>query len=139
MKNDLWRIVNEKICIRKIILATFNEFDMKNMFFRRYKMNYYFNRTKNEDFIAKINLCIHSRFSKFRAKTFDYKRKAMKKALKAWRKQREFDEFIFNYIIDCDNYELFLDNEMIKKIIRNVHLMKIVKIFFAISMNWSKD
>jgi hypothetical protein len=139
MKDDLWRIVNEKICIRKIILATFNELDMKNMFSRRYEMNYCFNCTKNEDFIAKINLCIRSRLSKSRAKTLDYKRKAMKKTLKAWRNQREFDEFIFSYIIDDDDYELFLDNEIIKEIIRNVHLMKIVKNFLAISMNWSKD
>ncbi len=139
MKNDFWRIVNEKICIRKIILAIFNEFDMKNMFFRRYKMNCCFNCMKNEDFIAKINLCIRSRFNKFKAKTFDYKRKAMKKTLKAWRNQREFDEFILNYIIDDDDYEFFLDNEIIKKTIKNVHLMKIVKNFLAISMNWSKD
>jgi hypothetical protein len=139
MKNDLWRIVNEKICIRKIIFAIFNEFDMKNMSFRRYEMNCCFNCTKNEDFIAKINLCIRSRLNKFKAKTFDYKRRAMKKTLKAWRNQREFDEFIFNYIIDDDDYELFLDNEIIKEIIRNVHLMKIVKNFLAISMNWSRN
>jgi hypothetical protein len=139
MKNDLWRIINEKICIRKIILAIFNELDMKNMFFRRYKMNCCFNCTKNEDFIAKINLCIRSRLNKSKAKTFDYKRRAMKKALKAWRNQREFDEFIFNYIIDNDDYEFFLDNEIIKKIIKNVHLMKIVKNFLEISMNWSRN
>jgi hypothetical protein len=139
IKDDLWRIVNEKICIRKIILATFNELDMKNMFFRRYEMSCYFNCTKNEDFIAKINLCIRSRFSKFKAKTFDYKRRAMKKALKVWRNQREFNKFILNYIIDDNDYEFFLDNEIIKKIIKNVHLMKIVKNFLAISMNWSRN
>ncbi len=59
--------------------------------------------------------------------------------MKAWRNQREFNEFIFNYIIDDDDYEFFLDNEIIKKIIKNVHLMKIVKNFFAISMNWSRN
>jgi hypothetical protein len=139
MKNDLWRIVNEKICIRKIILATFNELDMRNMFFRWYEMNCCFNCTKNENFIAKINLCIRSHLNKSKVKTFDYKRKAMKKTLKSWRNQREFNEFILSYIINDDDYELFLDNEIIKKIIKNVHLMKIVKFFFAISMNWSKD
>jgi hypothetical protein len=112
---------------------------MKNMSFRRYEMNCYFNCTKNEDFITKINLCIRSRLNKSRAKTFDYKRRAMKKVLKAWRNQREFNEFILSYIIDDDDYEFFLDNEIIKEIIRNVHLMKIVKNFFAISMNWSRD
>jgi hypothetical protein len=139
MKNDLWRIVNEKICIRKIILAIFIELDIKNTSFRSYEMNCYFNCTKNEDFIAKINLCICSRLNKFKAKTFDYKRKAMKKTLKAWRNQCEFNEFIFMYIIDNDDYELFLDHEIIKKILKNVHLMKIVKNFLAISMNWSKN
>jgi hypothetical protein len=49
MKNDLWRIVNEKICIHKIILAIFDEFDMKNMFFHRYETNYCFHCTKNEN------------------------------------------------------------------------------------------
>jgi hypothetical protein len=79
MKDDLWRIVNEKICIRKIILAIFNELDMKNMSFHRYEMSCCFNCTKNEDSIAKINLCIRSRLNKSKAKTFDYKRRAMKK------------------------------------------------------------
>jgi hypothetical protein len=139
MKDDLWRIVNKKICIRKIILAIFNKLDMKNMSFRRYEMNCCFNCTKNEDFIAKIDLCIRSRLNKFKAKTFDYKRRAMKKALKAWRNQREFNEFILNYIINDDDYEFFLDNEIIKEIIKNLHLMKIVKNFLAISMNWSRN
>jgi hypothetical protein len=139
MKNDFWRIINEKICIRKIILAIFDELDMKNMFFRRYKTNCCSHCTKNENSIAKINLCIRFRLSKFKAKTFDYKRKTMKKALKIWRNKRESNEFIFNYIIDDDDYELFLDNEIIKKIIKNVHLMQIVKNFLAISTIWSKD
>jgi hypothetical protein len=139
MKNNLWRIVNEKICINKIILAIFNEFDMKNMSFHWYEMNCCFNCTKNEDFIAKINLCIRSRLNKLKTKTFDYKRRAMKKTLKAWQNQREFDEFIFNYVINDNDYEFFLDNEIIKEIIKNVHLIKIVKNFLAISMNWSRD
>jgi hypothetical protein len=139
MKNDLWRIVNEKICIRKIIFAIFNELDMKNMFFRRYETSCCFHCTKNEDFIAKINLCIRSRFSRFRAKTLNYKRKIMKKTLRKWRNQRESNEFILSYITDDNDYELFLDNEIIKEIIKNVHLMKIVENFLAILMNWSKD
>jgi hypothetical protein len=139
MKNDFWRIVNEKICIRKIILAIFNELDMKNMFFRRYETNCCFHCIENEDFIAKINLCIRSRLNKFKAKTFDYKRKTVKKALKTWRDKRESNEFILNYIINDDDYELFLDNEIIKEIIKNVHLMQIVENFLAISTNWSKD
>jgi hypothetical protein len=139
MKDDLWRIVNEKICIRKIILAIFDEFDMKNMFFRWYKTNCCFHCTKDENFTAKINLCIRSRFSRFKAKTFDYKRKTMKKALKTWRNKRESNEFILNYIIDDDNYELFLDNEIIKKIIKNVHLMQTIENFLAISTNWLRN
>jgi hypothetical protein len=139
MKNDLWRIVNKKICIRKIILAIFNEFDMKNMFFCRYETNYCFHCTKDENSTAKINLCIRSRLNRFKAKTFDYKRKTMKKALKIWRNKRESNEFIFNYIIDDDDYEFFLDNEIIKEIIKNVHLMQIVENFLTISTNWSKD
>jgi hypothetical protein len=139
IKNDFWRIVNEEICIRKIILAIFDELDMKNMFFRWYETNCCFHCTKNENSIAKINLCIHFRFNKFKTKIFDYKRKTMKKALKIWRDKRESNEFIFNYIIDDDDYELFFDNEIIKKIIKNVHLMQIVENFLAISTNWSKD
>ncbi len=139
MKDDLWRIVNEKICIRKIILAIFDELDMKNMFFHRYETNCCFHCTKDEDFIAKINLCIRSRLNKSKAKTFDYKRKTVKEALKTWRNKRESNEYILNYIIDDDDYELFFDNEIIKKIIRNVHLMQIVENFLAISTNWSRD
>jgi hypothetical protein len=139
MKNDLWRIVNEKICIRKIILAIFDKLDMKNMFFRRYETNCCFHCTKDENFTAKINLCIRSRLNRSRTKTFDYKRKTMKKTLKIWRNKRESNEFIFNYIIDDDDYELFLDNEIIKEIIKNVHLMQTIENFLAISTNWSKD
>jgi hypothetical protein len=82
IKNDFWRIINEKICIRKIILAIFDELDIKNIFFRRYKTNCCFYCMKNEDFTAKINLCIRFHFNKFKTKTFDYKRKTMKKTLK---------------------------------------------------------
>jgi hypothetical protein len=107
IKNDFWRIVNKKICIRKIIFAIFDELDIKNMFFRQYETNYYFHYTKNENSTAKINLCIRFHFSRFKTKTFDYKRKTMKKTLKIWRNQRESNEFIFNYIIDDDDYEFF--------------------------------
>jgi hypothetical protein len=138
-ENNLWRIINEKICICKIILAIFDELDMKNMFFRRYETNCCFHCTKNANFTAKINLCIRSRLNKFKAKTFDYKRKTMKKKLKTWRNKRESNEFIFNYIIDDNDYEFFLNNEIIKKLIKNVHLMQIVESFLAISRNWSRN
>ncbi len=63
----------------------------------------------------------------------------MKKALKTWRDRRELNEFIFNYIIDDDDYEFFFNNNVIKKIIKNVYLMKIVENFLQISMNWSRN
>jgi hypothetical protein len=108
MKNDLWRIINEKICIRKIIQIIFDKSDMNNIIFRRYEQDCCFHCTKNKKFVARINLCIRSRFVKSRAKTSSYKRKIVKKALKIWRDWRESNEFIFNYIIDDDDYEFFL-------------------------------
>jgi TfoX/Sxy family transcriptional regulator of competence genes len=139
MKNDFWRIINEKICIRKIILVIFDESNMNNIIFRRYEQNCCFHCTKNEEFIARINLCIRSRFVKSQAKASSYKRKIVKKTLKIWRNRRELNEFILNYIIDDDDYEFFFDDNVIKNIIKNVHLMKIVENFFQISMNWSRD
>ncbi len=76
---------------------------------------------------------------KSRAKASSYKRKIVKKALKTWRNRRESDEFILSYITDDDDYEFFFDDNVIKKIIKNVHLMKIVENFLQISMNWSRD
>jgi hypothetical protein len=110
MKNDLWRIINEKICIRKIILVIFDESNMNNIIFRRYEQNCYFHCTKNEKFIARINLCIRSRFVKSRAKASSYKRKIVKKALKTWRNRRELNEFILNYIINDNDYEFFFND-----------------------------
>jgi hypothetical protein len=72
-------------------------------------------------------------------KTSNYKRKIVKKTLKIWRNRRESNEFIFNYIIDDDDYKLFLNDNVIKEIIKNVYLMKIVENFLQISMNWSRD
>ncbi len=109
------------------------------MFFYRYETNCCFHCTKDEDSTAKINLCIRFRLSRSRAKTFDYNRKTMKKALKIWRNKRESNEFIFSYIIDDDDYEFFFNNEIIKEIIKNVHLMQIVENFLAISTNWSRN
>jgi hypothetical protein len=63
----------------------------------------------------------------------------MKKALKTWRNKRESNELILNYIINDDDYKFFLDNEIIKEIIKNVYLMQIVENFLAISTNWSRD
>jgi hypothetical protein len=139
MKNDFWRIINEKICIRKIILVTFDESDMNNINFRRYEQNCCFHCTKDEEFVVRINLCIRSRLVKSRTKASSYKRKIVKKTLKTWRNRRESNEFIFNYITDDDDYELFLDDNVIKEIIKNVHLMKIVENFLQISMNWSRN
>jgi hypothetical protein len=135
MKDDFWRIINEKICIRKIILVIFDESDMNNIIFRRYEQNCCFHCTKNEEFIARINLCIRSRLVKSRAKASSYKRKIVKETLKTWRDRRKSDEFILSYITDDDDYEFFLDNNVIKNIIKNVHLMKIVENFLQISMN----
>jgi hypothetical protein len=139
IKNDFWRIINEKICIRKIILVIFDELNMNNIIFRRYKQNCCFHCTKNEEFIARINLCIRFHFVKSRAKALNYKRKIVKEVLKIWRDQCELNEFILNYIIDDDDYEFFFDDNVIKNIIKNVHLMKIVENFLQISMNWSRN
>jgi hypothetical protein len=139
MKDDLWRIINEKICIRKIILAIFDESNMNDLSSRRYEQDCCSHCIKDNDFVARINLCIRSFLVKSRAKASNYKRKTVKKTLKIWRNQRESNEFILSYITDDDDYELFLNNDVIKNITRNVHLMKIVDDFLAISTNWSRD
>jgi hypothetical protein len=115
MKNDFSRIINKKICIRKIIFVIFDESNMNNIIFRRYEQSCCFYCTKNEEFIIRINLCIRSRFIKSRTKASSYKRKMVKKTLKTWRDRRESNEFILSYIIDDDDYELFFDDNVIKK------------------------
>jgi hypothetical protein len=66
-------------------------------------------------------------------------RKAIEETLCKWRDEKKSSEFLNTFLVQDDNYELFLNNVMIKNMIKNVHLIKSMKDLQAIIINWAKD
>jgi hypothetical protein len=139
MKNVLWRIINkssELTCIRKLILLIFNELNLAK---RSYENEYYFVCSFFEKFTFHIKIFKQSRFKKFKATTSLHVRKAIEETLCKWRDEKKSSEFSNIFFVQDDNYELFLNNVMIKNMIKNVHLIKTMKDFRAIMIDWAKD
>ena len=82
LNDDFWRIFNESsICIRKILLKIFNEFDMNEFSKRLYEINCCFHCFLNKNFIFKINFCKRIFFKIF-SKTFFHQHRAVETVLK---------------------------------------------------------
>jgi hypothetical protein len=139
MKNVFWRIINkssELTCIRKLILLILNE---SNLTRRSYENDCCFVCSSFEKFTSHIQTFKQSRFKRFRATTSFHVRKAIEKTLCKWRDEKKSSEFSNIFLVQDDNYELFLNNVMIKYMIKNVHSIKTMKDFRATIINWAKD
>jgi hypothetical protein len=66
-------------------------------------------------------------------------RKAIEETLCKWRNEKKSSEFSNTFLVQDDNYELFLNNVMIKNMTKNVHLIKTMKDFRATMIDWAKD
>jgi hypothetical protein len=131
MKNVLWRIINklsELTCIRRLILLIFNE---SNLAKRSYENDYCFVCFFFEKFTFHIKTFRQSRFKKFKATTLFHVRKLIEKTLCKWRDEKKSNEFSNIFFVQDDKYELFLNNVMIKNMIKNIHLIKTMKNFRA--------
>jgi hypothetical protein len=124
-------------CICKLILLILNELNLTK---RSYENDYcfvcffFFER-----FTSHIQTFRQSRFQKFKMTTSLHVRKTIKETLCKWRDEKKSSEFSNNFLVQNDNYELFLNNVMIKNIIKNVHLIKTMKDLRAIMIDWTKD
>jgi hypothetical protein len=139
MKNVLWRIINkssELTCIRKLILLILNE---SNLARRSYENDCCFVCSFFEKFTSHIETFRQSRFKKFRTTTSLHVRKAIEETLCKWRNEKKSSEFSNIFFVQDDNYELFLNNVMIKNMIKNVHLIKTMKDLRATMTDWAKD
>jgi hypothetical protein len=139
MKDVLWRIINkssELTCIRRLILLILNE---SNLTRRSYENDYCFVCSSFEKFTSHIKTFRQSRFKKFKATTSLHVRKTIEETLCKWRDEKKSSEFSNTFLVQNDNYELFLNNIMIKNMIKNVHLIKTMKDLRAIIINWAKD
>jgi hypothetical protein len=139
MKNVLWRIINkssELTCIRKLILLILNE---SNLTRRSYENDCCFICFFFEKFTFHIQTFKQSCFKKFKATTSLHMRKTIEETLCKWWNEKKSNEFSNIFLVQNDNYELFLNNIMIKKMIKNVHLIKTMKNFRVIMIDWTKD
>jgi hypothetical protein len=139
MKDVFWRIINklsELTCIRRLILLIFNE---SNLTKRSYENDCYFVCSFFEKFTFHIQIFKQSRFKKFKATTSFHVRKTIEKTLCKWRDEKKSSEFSNIFFVQNDNYKLFLNNVMIKNIIKNVHLIKTMKNLRAIMIDWAKN
>ncbi len=139
MKDILWRIINksnELTCIRKLILLNLNE---SNLTRRSYQNDCCFVCTFFEKFTFHIQTYRQSRSKKFRATTLSHVRETIKETLKKWRDEKRSSVFRNNFLVQDDNYEFFLNNDMIKNMIKNVHLIKTMNDFRAKMTSWAKD
>jgi hypothetical protein len=135
MKDVFWRIINklnELTCIRRLILLILNE---SNLTKRSYENDCCFVCSSFERFTSHIKTFRQSRFKKFRAITSLHVRKAIEKTLCKWRNEKKSNEFSNIFLVQDDNYELFLNNVMIKNMIKNVHLIKTMKDLRAIMID----
>jgi hypothetical protein len=129
MKDVFWRIINkssELTCIRRLILLILNE---SNLARRLYENDCYFVYSFFEKFTFHIKTFKQSRFKKFKTTTSFHVRKAIEETLCKWRDEKKSSEFSNTFLVQNDNYELFLNNVMIKNMIKNVHLIKTMKDF----------
>ncbi len=139
MKNVFWRIINkssELTCIRRLILLTLNE---SNLARRSYENDYCFVCSFFEKFTSHIQTFRQSRFKRFRATTSLHVRKTIEETLCKWRDEKKSSEFSNTFLVQNDNYELFLNNVMIKNMIKDVHLIKTMKNLRATMTDWAKD
>jgi hypothetical protein len=139
MKNVLWRIINkssELTCIRRLILLILNE---SNLAKRSYENDCCFVCSFFEKFTSHIKTFKQSRFKKFKATTSFHVRKTIEKTLCKWRDEKRSNEFSNIFLVQDDNYELFLNNVMIKNMIKNVHLIKTMKNLRVIMIDWAKN
>jgi hypothetical protein len=126
MKDILWRIINksnELTCIRRLILLNLNELNLTK---RSYQNDYCFVCILFEKFTFHIQTYKQSRLKRFKATTLFHVRETIKKTLKRWRDEKKSSVFRNNFFVQDDNYELFLNNDMIKNMIKNVHLIKMM-------------
>ncbi len=124
MKDILWRIINklsELTCIRRLILLNFNESNLTRW---SYENDCCFVCIFFEKFTSHIQTYKQSRSKRFKATTLFHVRKTIKETLKKWRNEKRSSVFRNNFLVQNDNYELFLNNDMIKNMIKNVHLIK---------------
>jgi hypothetical protein len=139
MKNILWRIINklsELMCIRRLILLNLNELNLTKW---SYQNDYYFVCIFFEKFTFHIETYRQSRSKKFKATTLFHVRKTIKETLKKWRNEKKSNVFWNNFLVQDDNYEFFLNNDMIKNMIKNVHLIKTMNDLRAKMTSWAKD
>jgi hypothetical protein len=80
-----------------------------------------------------------SRSKRFKTTTLSHVRKTIKETLKKWRDEKRSSVFRNNFLVQDNNYELFLNNDMIKNMIKNVHLIKTMNDFRAKMTSWAKD
>jgi hypothetical protein len=139
MKDVLWLIINkssELTCIRRLILLILNESNLAKW---SYENDYCFVCSFFEKFTFYIKIFRQSCFKKFKATTSLHVRRTIEKTLCKWRNEKKSSEFSNTFLVQDDNYELFLNNVMIKNMIKNVHLIKTMKDFRAIMIDWAKD
>jgi hypothetical protein len=139
MKNVFWRIINkssELTCIRRLILLIFNELNLAK---RSYENDCCFVCSSFEKFTFHIKTFKQSRFKKFKATTSLHVHRTIEETLCKWRDEKKSSEFSNIFLVQDDNYELFLNNVMIKNMIKNVHLIKTMKDFRATMIDWAKN
>ncbi len=139
MKNILWRIINksnELTCIRRLTLLNLNELNLTK---RSYQNDCCFVCTFFEKFTFHIQTYKQSCLKKFKATTLFYVRKTIQKTLKKWRNKKKSSVFRNNFLVQDDNYEFFLNNDMIKNMIKNVHLIKTMNDLRIKMTNWAKN
>jgi hypothetical protein len=127
MKNVLWRIINkssELTCIRRLILLILNELNLTR---RSYENDCCFVCSSFERFTFHIQTFRQSRFKRFKATTSLHVSRAIEETLCKWRDEKKSSEFSNIFFVQDNNYELFLNNVMIKNMIKNVHLIKTMK------------
>jgi hypothetical protein len=139
MKNVLWRIINkssELTCIRKLILLILNESNLTRWL---YENDCCFVCSSFEKFTSHIQTFKQSRFKKFKTTISLHVRKTIEETLCKWRDEKKSNEFLNTFLVQDDNYELFLNNVMIKNMIKNVHLIKMMKDLRATMIDWAKN
>ncbi len=123
-------------CIRRLILLILNE---SNLTKRSYENDCCFICFSFEKFTSHIQTFKQSRFKRFKTTTSFHVRKAIEETLCKWRNEKKSSEFSNIFFVQDDNYELFLNNVMIKNMIKNVHLIKTMKDLRAIMIDWAKN
>lgn len=130
MENSLWRLINEdkkENCIRKIILTTLNEPNMINYSSRVYPIGCCSDCDSNGWSIPEIALHQKPRPRRVNDKTPIRVRTAVETALKKWRDEKGSQEFSGSILVQGNDYSLFLDDDIIKDITKNVHSMNIAE------------